>query len=169
MVPGLQARRSPQAVALEEMPPPKLEEEKENPQNFPNRRQLGQAGGGVRRAWASLRDLIQGARSKLSPGSLGAPGPHSCRVLSQRSPGHTWAQSSLPRLRDRKELWLLSTPLQAAQASPRTGRSRQSGWAGRATLEANPPPAARSGAPRAVVVAAGALRRDPQGRRRSDN
>lgn len=59
-------------MALEEMPPPKLEEEKENPQNFPNGRQLGQAGG-VRRAWASLRDLIQGARSKLSPGSTRPP------------------------------------------------------------------------------------------------
>lgn len=45
---------------------------KKNPQNFPNGRQLGQAGG-VRRAWASLRDLIQGARSKLSPGPTRPP------------------------------------------------------------------------------------------------
>lgn len=168
MVPGLQARRSPQAVALEEMPPRKLEEEKENPENFPNRRQLGQAGGGVRRAWASLWDLIQGARSQLSPGSLGAPGPHSCRLKSQRPPGHTWTQSPLPRLRDRSCVCFrrLSRQLRLA---PRAGRSRLSGWAGRATLGANPPPAAQSGAPRAVVVAAGALRRDPRGRRRSDN
>lgn len=60
----------PQAVALEELPPPKLEEEKENPRNFPKGRQLGQAGG-MGRAWASLWDLIQGARSTLSPGSPG--------------------------------------------------------------------------------------------------
>lgn len=44
---------------------------------------------------------------------------------------------------------LLSTPLsRQLRLAPRAGRSCRSGWAGRATPGANPPPAAQSGAPK---------------------
>lgn len=66
--------RRPPALAPESWPPQRLEEEKENPQNSPNGRQLGRAGGGAAgRAGASLRDLIQ--RRALGPRGLpGAAG-----------------------------------------------------------------------------------------------
>lgn len=74
--------RRPTAAAPESWPPRTLEEEKENPQNSPNGRQLGRAGGGAGRAGASLRDLIQGRELCTVPtASRGPPvwpGPRRC-------------------------------------------------------------------------------------------
>lgn len=74
--------RRPPAAAPESWPSRRLEEEKENPQNSPNGRQLGRAGGGAGRAGASLRDLIQGRALCTVPaasrGPPGWPGPRSC-------------------------------------------------------------------------------------------
>lgn len=66
------------AAAPESWSPRRLEEEKENPQNSPNGRQLGGAGGGAGRAEASLRDFIQGRALCAVLGAAGLARPGSC-------------------------------------------------------------------------------------------
>lgn len=128
--------RRPPAAAPESWPPRRLEEEKENPQNSPNGRQLGRAGGGAGRARASLRDLIQGRALCTVPrppggrrvgqagelpalGRGGTPGPHGPKPPFQgreRRRGGSWGCAS--------------TPPRAAQDGPE-GREKlpgRSGW-----------------------------------------
>lgn len=69
----------------------------------------------------------------------------------------------------RQELWLLSTPLQAAQASPEGWEKPPEWLSWTSDSRGQPSPSGAERCSQAVVVAAGALRRDPQGRRRSDN
>jgi hypothetical protein len=161
MVRDLQARRLPHAVVLERWPPPTLEKEKENLQNVPNGRQLGQAGGGAGRARASLRDLIQGARAPYCPHGLpGAAGwarPRELPALGRR--GLLGSHGPKAPFQGRcgrggRGLGPPSTPLQAAQDGPE-GWEKPPGRLGRTSeFRGQPsPPAGRAWEPRSLGCA----------------